>query len=61
MGAHGVVLEPDALTLSGPVPDQGATQLQNALFTLPLKGPLGNIASRPFTPERGDVLSQPFC
>ena len=61
VGAHSVVLEPDALAVSDPVLDQGATQLQDPLFALPLKGSLGHIASRPFIPERGDVLSQSFC
>jgi hypothetical protein len=60
VGAHGVVLEPDTLSFSDPSPDQGAAQIQDALFALPLKGSLGNIASRPFFPKGGDVLSQPI-
>lgn len=61
VGTHRVVLEPDTFALLDPAADQGAAQVQDALFALPLKGPLGNIASRPFIPERGDVRSQPFC
>ena len=60
VGAHRVVLEPDPLAFPDPLPDQGAAQLQDAIFALPLKGALGNIAARPFFPKGGDVLSQPL-
>jgi hypothetical protein len=56
VGAHGVVLEPDAFAFPGPVADQSAAQVQDPLFALPLKGSFGNIASRPFFPEGADVL-----
>jgi hypothetical protein len=60
VGAHGVVLEPDALAFSDPVPDQGVAQLQDALFAFPLKGALGNIASRPFFPKGDDPFPKPI-
>lgn len=55
-----VMLEQDGFALPEPVPDKGAAQVEDALFALFLKGPLGNIASRPFSPEVDDALPQPF-
>jgi hypothetical protein len=50
MGAHRVMLEQDAFALPDPVPDKGTAKVQHASFALFLKGPLGDIASRPFLP-----------
>ena len=58
MGADGVMLELDAFALPSASPDKGATQFQHLPLALFGKGPLGYIASRPFFPERNDVLSQ---
>jgi hypothetical protein len=55
------MLEQHAFALASPPPDKGPAKVQHALFTLFLKGSFGYIASRPFFPERGDVLSQPLC
>jgi len=60
MGSHGVVLELDAFTLPDPPTDKGPAEVQHGLFALFLEGAIGNIASRPFFPEGGDVLPQPF-
>jgi hypothetical protein len=56
VGAHRVVLEPDAFAFADPRPDKGAAQIQNALFAFSPKSPLRNIASPLFFPEGGDVL-----
>jgi len=60
MGAHGVMLELDAFALPDPSTDKGAAQLQHSPLALFGKGSFGYIASRPFFPERNDVLPQPF-
>jgi hypothetical protein len=55
------MLEQHAFALPDPAPDNGPAKVQHAPFTLFLKGSFGYIAPRPFFPEGGDVLSQPFC